>query len=101
MAFSITDGSKAYTRSSTEGDVLTGTFWVRQIDWLPAADGNTLVVDDGDDEIVAEGAAFTENLTPVFFEVNGLVTDLTLRTLDGASSVIVRLISTPQTNYHR
>ena len=100
MAFSVTDGSKAYTRSSTLNDTLTGTFWIRKIEWLPAADTNTLVISDADADIVAEGAAFTENLHPIFFDVQAIVTDLKITTI-GGGSVIVRLGSTPQQNNFR
>lgn len=98
MAFSILDGSKAYTRTTTQGDVLTGTFWVTYIEWLPAAENDDLQVQDTAGYIVAEDKA--DSVSRKCFPVFGLVTNLTPNILDGGS-VIVRLGSSPNLSHFR
>ena len=98
MAFSVTDGSKAFTRSTVEGDTLTGTFWISYIEWLPSAENDDFEAQDDDDKVLAEDKA--DSVSRKIFPIMGLVTDLELTVMDGGS-VIVRLSSTPQSNHFR
>lgn len=93
MAFSPppkTSG-KAYSRSTTQGDVLTGRFWVTYLEWKPAAADDPFVVQDADGETLAEDTA--DSVSRKVFPIFGWVTDLTLTTMVG--SAIARFGSYP------
>lgn len=98
MAFSILDGSRAYTRTTTQADVLTGTFWISYIEWLPSAANDDLQIQDNAGYVIAEDKA--DSVSRKIFPIMGLVTNLSPNILDGGS-VIVRLGSYPQLNHFR
>ena len=96
MAF-VDCGAGKY-KSSLEGDVLSGTFFVEWIEWLnksAIAGDDLLVVDDGDNDIQA-GVADATNFQQLY-PVLGYYTDPTLSVLD-RGTVYIQTTKNPANN---
>ncbi len=82
---------KAYSRSTTQGNVLTGRFWVTYVEWKPVAANDEFQMQDSAGEILGEDTA--DSVSRKIFPIFGWVEDLTLTTMTG--SAIVRFGSYP------